>query len=142
MPAPPPGFYNRRTPASAPHQHIQAHLPARPSSSTNPSASTSQAAFQSATISAEPELRDLKKEATAFVPAALRKKKAAPGGSKINAAPSVGIDGDDEGNDEPALVRPDLLGALKEHFPTPKKPEPPKKKDEYAKFLEDVSDLL
>ena len=97
-------------------------------------------------ISAEPELRDLKKESTAFVPSALKKKKAAAvSGPKINAAPSVEVG--DESGDAAAAPRPDLLSTLRNQFGT-KAPEPAKpaqveaKKDDYAKFLDEMSDIL
>lgn len=172
MPAPPPGFYPRRGPnsgamqdplSSIPHQTFQAHRAARAESSHDPSSSRkatsggvklstagSRPTAVSAVISAEPELRDFKKEATAFVPAALKRKK--PGaGSKVNAAPSVGPgDGDDiEGESAPA-ARPDLLSTLQDKFgaPPPTKktkvePKVPiKPKDDYDKFLEEMDDIL
>lgn len=103
----------------------------------------------SAVISAEPELRDFKKEATAFVPAALKRKKAG-GGSKVNAAPTVGpADGTAEA--EAALAaRPDLLSALQDKLGAPpaKKAKveteevSAKPKDDYEKFLEGMNDIL
>lgn len=50
-----------------------------------------------ATISAEPQLRDLRKETTVFVPRAARKR-TGPGGMTVNATPGAGVvdaDGDE-----------------------------------------------
>lgn len=178
MPPPPPGFYPRRGAntgvmqdplSSVPHQTFQAHraaraagpssLPRNPSLPSKPTsggvrlstAGSPPAPAASAVISAEPELRDFKKESTAFVPAALKRKKAAGSGSKINAAPTVGAD-DDEGEMVPAS-RPDLLSTLQDKFgaPPPKRQKgednakedlakPPK--DDYDKFLQEMSDIL
>ena len=101
-----------------------------------------------AVVSAEPELRDFKKEATAFVPTTLKRKRG--GGatsSKVNAAPSV-----DSATDlEPAAApRPDLLGTLRSQLGpsigssgASSKPQPTQKpKDDYAKFLEEMGDVL
>ena len=104
----------------------------------------------SAVISAEPELRDLKKEATAFVPAALKRKKA--GGSKVNAAPTVGP-ADDSGEIESApAARPDLLSTLQDKLGAPPAKRPKveakgteaqgKPQDDYDKFLSEMSDIL
>ena len=106
----------------------------------------------SAVISAEPELRDFKKEATAFVPAALKRKK--PGtGSRVNAAPMVGASDGDAGEAEATpAARPDLLTALQDKLGAPpaKKSKvetkgqesQAKPKDGYDKFLEEMSDIL
>ncbi|KZV96934.1 hypothetical protein EXIGLDRAFT_833209, partial [Exidia glandulosa HHB12029] len=127
VPPPPPGFppgfvpppasyapplpYAPRPPPPLPHKFTpppSAHLPRRPDAPP-------------ATISAEPELRDFKKEATAFVPAALRKGKrkvASTGG--VDAAPAVGAgaggegeggEGDAEGGN--GARPPDLVGAVR-----------------------------
>ncbi|KAL4070733.1 WW domain binding protein 11-domain-containing protein [Scleroderma citrinum] len=104
----------------------------------------------SATISAAPELRDLKKEATAFVPPSLKRKKASalPARPRVNAAPSV------EGSEsrESPAVRPDLVSALRDQFGAPPPPPPTetgssegpasKNKDDYQKFLEEMGDIL
>ena len=105
----------------------------------------------SAVISAEPELRDFKKESTAFVPAALKRKKAGGAGTKVNAAPTIATD--DQGSDEVVHPsRPDLLSTLQDKFgaPPPKKAkvaaspkeDPVKRKDDYEKFLEEMGDIL
>ncbi|KAI0718855.1 hypothetical protein C8T65DRAFT_569965 [Cerioporus squamosus] len=177
MPAPPPGFYPRRgTNASAmqdplssiPHQTYQAHRAARAAQSHTPSlppkptsggvrlgqAGSPPAPPASAVISAEPELRDFKKEATAFVPAALKRKK--PGaGSRVNAAPTVGAsDGDVDDAEAAPAARPDLLTTLQGKIGAPpaKKPKveakaqesqsSSKPKDDYDKFIEEMSDIL
>jgi hypothetical protein len=103
-----------------------------------------------ATVSAAPQLRDLKKEATAFIPTALKRKKPVTAGvAKINAAPS---DGPDAASSELAgLARPDLLGTLKHQFghssgtSTDAKTDNQagvKPKDDYQKFVEGMGDLL
>lgn len=113
-----------------------------------------------ATVSAEPELRDFKKESTAFLPSALKRKKGGGttgGGSRINAAPTLGSDVTSEGA---AQAKPDLLGALREKLgpmagtnneDTPeldvkkRKLEPSRRekpKDDYDKFLAEMGDFL
>ncbi|KAI0375436.1 hypothetical protein BV20DRAFT_270274 [Pilatotrama ljubarskyi] len=173
MPAPPPGFYPRRGPnagviqdplSSVPHQTYQAHRAARAAGPSAPKATSggvrlgpappAGAPSASAVISAEPELRDFKKEATAFVPAALKRKKPGAGAPKVNAAPTVGPADDKNGESETApAARPDLLSTLQDKFgaPPPKKPKtdvesikaaPAKPKDDYDKFLAEMSDIL
>jgi hypothetical protein len=144
MPPPPPGFFPRKRPgpsqdplSNIPHRTLQGH----PSLPPKPGSLKSDAISSSATISAEPELRNLKKESTAFMPTSVKRKKtsATP---KVNAAPSVGTE-----EVEPAAPRPDLLGTLQGHFgPTspesaPKKPKTGTK-DDYAKFVEEMGDIL
>ncbi|KAI0330622.1 hypothetical protein GY45DRAFT_743002 [Cubamyces sp. BRFM 1775] len=167
LPTPPPGFYPRRGPnsgviqdplSSVPHQTYQAHRaaraagpPAHKATSGGVRLGPAPAPAASAVISAEPELRDFKKEATAFVPAALKRKKA--GASKVNAAPMVGpAQGNDEESEGAQQARPDLLSTLQDKFgaPPPKKaktedaakPTPAKAKDDYDKFLEEMGDIL
>jgi len=99
-----------------------------------------------ATIVAEPQLRDLKKESTAFVPAALKRKKAnnAQGGvkkMKVDAAPDGG-GGSGSGN-----AKPDLLATLRNGLGdrmTVAKENASKgaKGDDYAAFLAEVGDIL
>ena len=159
---PPPGFFPRQQSASSmhdplasvPHTTYQAHqanrssLPSHPSLPEKPVAAITAAA----TISAEPQLRDLKKEATAFVPPTLKRKRpTAPGASsaKINAAPTLT---DDQDATEPTLARPDLLSTLRDQFGAPPvvkadtskniPPSPAKKNDDYNKFLEEMDDIL
>ncbi|KAF9074963.1 mRNA biogenesis factor-domain-containing protein [Rhodocollybia butyracea] len=170
MGRPPPGFFPRREKSvsamqdplsSIPHQTYQAHrasqlaghpsLPSKPSigevSQTLPSAA--------ATVSAAPQLRDLKKEATSFVPSALKRKRggaASSTSSRVNAAPGIGNEEEDAEASTPA--RPDLLSTLRNQFglaPSVAKPEQPakkakvetiKKKDDYDRFVEDIGDIL
>ncbi|KAJ3534921.1 hypothetical protein NM688_g7057 [Phlebia brevispora] len=154
MPPPPPGFpplpssawfswAHRASRVSGP---LHPSLPARPSPATAVvgDASSSSAAV----VSAEPQLRDFKKESTAFVPASLKRKKAATSGAtRINAAPTV------ESGDEPvaeAAPRPDLLSTLRNQFGTKASAEESAKdkqtgtkaKDDYAKFLDEMGDIL
>ncbi|KAN0059856.1 hypothetical protein ACQY0O_008430 [Thecaphora frezii] len=108
----------------------------------------------SVVLSAAPQLRDLKKEATAFVPAAIRKKQqaekqrikmglpgrieAAPGGSGGGGA----ADGA-EGNTA-AEQKPDLLLALQPHLDAgaARKGKARDEESEYSRFLDEVGDLL
>jgi hypothetical protein len=104
-----------------------------------------------ATVSAAPQLRDFKKEATAFIPTALKRKKPGASGSantRVDAAPSFDP-GTDAGNPETiAPARPDLLSALKDRFgpvppvaevtPSKKRKVETERRDDYEKFVEDV----
>ncbi|KAJ7070527.1 WW domain binding protein 11-domain-containing protein [Mycena amicta] len=167
LPQPPPGFFppNRNLSvmqdplSNIPHQTYQARatLPPKPpplsakSLPPKPVAAVESASLMAATVFAAPELRDLKKEATAFVPANLRRKNAAAtasgSASRVNAAP-----GSAEVDDNEALpVRPDLLGSLKDKFGAVPVPAPaanppparaPKGKDDYDKFVESMADIL
>ena len=94
-----------------------------------------------------PQLRDFKKEATAFVPSVIKRKKAtAPGPSKIDAAPtlssSVPVEGEEHAEAGPA--RPDLVSALKNQFgPVPTKNiKESVPKSDYDKFVEEMGDIL
>ncbi|KAF8560144.1 hypothetical protein OG21DRAFT_1492543 [Imleria badia] len=171
-PLPPPGFFPRRIQSAAtiqdplssiPHQTYQAHrashlppghpsLPPKPPSGT-PGTIPANGVHTGAIISAEPVLRDLKKEATAFVPASLKRKKASalPSSSKVNAAPSVNV-GLEATSPQ---ARPDLVGVLKSQLGTvtaspsnsqvpDKGPKAPivKERDDYQKFVDEMSDLL
>ena len=94
-----------------------------------------------ATVSAKPQLRDFKKEATAFVPASLKRKKTGASSSTVNAAPETG----ETDSDPSRPARPDLVSALKDRFgpasaPAGNKEE--KKKSDYHKFLDEMSDIL
>ncbi|KAF9654117.1 hypothetical protein BDM02DRAFT_3177050 [Thelephora ganbajun] len=145
MPPPPPGFFPRKRPGSGqdplstiPHRTLQGH----PSLPPKPGSVKSDAISSSATVSAEPELRDLRKESTAFMPTSVKRKKA-PATPKVNAAPSVGTTEEVE----PTAPRPDLLSTLQGQF-GPASPEPTAKKaktgtkDDYAKFIEEMGDIL
>ncbi|ESK92139.1 proline-rich family protein [Moniliophthora roreri MCA 2997] len=161
MPAPPPGFYPRQKSASAmqdplssmPHQTYQAHrankLAGHPSLPARPTAAA-------ATISAEPELRDFKKEATAFVPTTLKRKKTQGPASRVNAAPGVEPESTDANDAAVGPARPDLLSTIQNQFglpPSGTTSEPSgkkrkveesklKKKDDYEKFMEEMGDIL
>ena len=175
LPPPPPGFFPRHSQTSSsmqdplsnvPHKTFQAHraslphnpnLPSRPhvpipggNATEKPPPGVIEA---NATISAEPELRDLKKESTAFVPTALKRKKASS--SRINAAPRLDSGKDDITEDEEKQVKgTDLLGSLQEKFgPMPTTAEPSAKKrkvqpakkpgaGDYEKFVSEMGDLL
>ena len=103
-----------------------------------------------ATVVAAPELRDLKKEATSFVPSAVKRKKAAAAnaGSKLNAAPGLSsaapLVDDDGDTTEVGPARPDLVSALMTQFgPAPPKPAPKTQpKSDYDKFVEEMGDVL
>lgn len=160
-PPPPPGFFPRNTQSPATmhdplanisHQTVQAQRPNVPLPPPHPSlpskpaaAKPSLAKSETATVFAAPELRDFKKEATAFVPTALKRKKPAATASstKVNAAPDTG----DMDEDVPGPARPDLLDALKGQF-GPASASPPTKKakvderSDYEKWMEDMGDDL
>ncbi|PIL31544.1 hypothetical protein GSI_06246 [Ganoderma sinense ZZ0214-1] len=169
--APPPGFYPRKGNAgviqdplsSIPHQTFQAHRASRAAGLqkatsggvrlSNSGSAPAAVPAASAVISAEPELRDFKKESTAFVPAALKRKRGGGAGSKVNAAPTVGPTEDNEEEGGLTLVaRPDLLSTLQNKFGAPqkkakfepevKKAPAAKPKDDYEKFLEEMGDVL
>jgi hypothetical protein len=100
-------------------------------------------------VSAEAQLRDFKKESTAFVPTSLQRKRAAPRGggsgktSKVSGAPA--LDGDDPGQAQNVVpaARPDLVSTLRGQFGTAKEAqEKPKVKDDYEKFIEGMGDIL
>lgn len=171
LPPPPPGFFPRRSQTAAamqdplsslPHQTFLAHrasgqtgpssqptlqshpsLPSKPAPPAPPAIGSAAAA--AATISAEPQLRDFKKEATAFVPASMRRKKGTGAGdadiampAALNAAPGAGpVEG---------AARPDLMSTLNAQFGAPplagKEKGKPKPKDDYANFVEEMGDLL
>ena len=149
--------------SATPHKTFQAYRAERQSGT--PSEKADASASATATVSAEPQLRDFKKESTAFVPAALKRKKAGGSGSgKVNAAPSVGTlgshgeDNESGGVEAAAAPKPDLLGSLREKFgpmgsgagansdkdgdQLAKKRKVEKSKDDYDKFLEEMGELL
>lgn len=175
IPPPPPGFFPRvqstssmQDPLSSiPHQTYQAHrvnrlmphpsLPAKPSPTGASSLGIPGANTATATVSAEPQLRDFKKEAMAFVPTSLKRKKPATGmaSSKVNAAPSLGAGS--ESSELAQVSRPDLVSSLMDKFgPVPvvataspnekassKGMQPDAgKKDDYQKFVEEMGDIL
>ncbi|KAF6767550.1 WW domain binding protein 11 [Kalmanozyma brasiliensis GHG001] len=102
-------------------------------------------------ISAEPQLRNFKKESTAFVPAAIRKKqqeekartkRGMPG--RIDAAP-VSNDATDS-YEASAKDKPDLLKSVQAHLPSKvadqRSSGSQSKKSDYDRFLDEVGDLL
>ena len=100
-----------------------------------------------ASVFAAPELRDLKKEATSFVPSAVKRKKgnATDARSKLNAAPTVNsaaLAVGDEDATEAELARPDLVNALKVQFGSIPVPQVTKLKSDYDKFVEEMGDIL
>ncbi|KAF9486336.1 hypothetical protein BDN70DRAFT_869828 [Pholiota conissans] len=171
--APPPNFFSRQQSTSAmqdplsfvPHQTFQAHrahhvtsslnapssarqstLPTNPSLPAKPMAAAEMAA---ATVFAAPELRDFKKEATAFVPTVVKRKKAAPAGpSKVDTAPSLVSAAPSVGNDDEerfAPARADLISALKSQFgpaPATATKDSVAQKSDYDKFMEEMGDIL
>lgn len=148
------------------YKHNTSNLPPRPASAvtagqvSHPSSSVQPAGSarppgpppavpDGVIISAEPQLRDFKKESTAFVPAALRKKqleekarvkRGLPG--RIDAAPiSQDMTSSTSASHQD---KPDLLRSVQAHLP-PKQARPAQKdgsKTEYDQFLNEVSDLL
>ena len=154
--------------SAIPHQTFQAHrasqlapphpsLPANPTKATSSTASanpslpakpTAAAEMAAATVFAAPELRDLKKEATSFVPSAVKRKKATTTDaiSKLNAAPALDSAAPSVGEydkaEEVELARPDLVGALKVQFGSVPVPQATKSKSDYDKFVEEMGDIL
>ncbi|KIY73510.1 hypothetical protein CYLTODRAFT_434176 [Cylindrobasidium torrendii FP15055 ss-10] len=129
---------HKSQPLPAPHPS----LPPKPTNKPIHTGTTS----ASAVISAEPQLRDLKAEATSFMPASLKKHATKKNGnSRINAAPGLGEDDD-------KTPRPDLLSVLANQFgpvPTPPaasrpvaEPVTSTSKDDYAKFVNEMGDIL
>lgn len=121
-------------------------LPPKPGilSETGPKPSSPAPPVGNATISAEPQLRDLRKEAVAFVPRGVKRKKVSTGGVAINAAPGAGEI--DEDGDEVRPKRMDgggligkLNGVLGEFEREEKKTGAGD--DDYQKFLEGLGDL-
>lgn len=112
--------------APYPHRPYQSHraerrqihpLPNRPVKEITGSEPSSSAIEKiDAIISAPAELRDLKKESTAFMPASLKRKKAqsnAKNAKRINAAPEEIGGNNDVNNTQP---RPDLLDTLRSNL--------------------------
>lgn len=152
--------------SSIPHTTYQAHranqtatrssLPHNPSLPPKP---TTAAELANATVVAAPQLRDFKKEATAFLPTSIKRKKVteSTGSSlKVNAAPSLDTSGpalerEDRELTSTSDTRPDLVGILRDQFgsgpaatsgPLSETKSESKKADDYAKFMEEMSDVL
>ncbi|GAA5929778.1 uncharacterized protein JCM15063_004245 [Sporobolomyces koalae] len=112
------------------------------------------AAASSATISAAPQLRDLKKEATAFLPAAMRKKQQQAkakldrvGLSKVNARGGDGANaGPEQAHESPIEKGPSLMESLKARgvggASGLAQTLPPPQDQDYKKFEEDLKDFL
>lgn len=105
----------------------------------------------SAVISAEPVLRDLRKEATTFVPTALRKRQAAAKSqaaksglpSAVNAAPETdSVEEDHNVPEKISLVDTFQSNIAKKIPDQPAKKDPSQANDDYQKFLGDIQDLL
>ncbi|KAF7784229.1 hypothetical protein Agabi119p4_394 [Agaricus bisporus var. burnettii] len=170
LPPPPPGFFPRNQSSSSmqdplssvPHTTYQQHranqnvsqssLPSHPSLPSRPTAA---AELVNATVIAAPQLRDFKKEATAFMPSSLKRKKptqSAGPTSTVDAAPSLdttnykGEDGEESST--ASVARPDLVGMLKNQFGSAAAPATgvktveTKKPDDYANFMDEMSDIL
>lgn len=146
LPPLPPGLNHPLPPAPAnmPHISVAAMLGAGSTKHTGQNVATS-----SATVFAEPQLRDLKKESTAFIPAALKRKKpsavASASGSKkmkVDAAAAVDV------GEPVGPVKPDLMATLKsglgDRVAATKPYEKPtgKATDDYEAFLAEVGDIL
>ncbi|KDE07354.1 hypothetical protein MVLG_02396 [Microbotryum lychnidis-dioicae p1A1 Lamole] len=109
------------------------------------------ASAPAATISAAPQLRDLKKEATAFMPSHLRKKKATTASASTAASAGLGsIDaarGSGEGGN-PIPERASLLGALKDAGISGQKSmggaqtKAERAKEDYARFEAEMAEFL
>ncbi|KAG9026342.1 hypothetical protein FRB95_008987 [Tulasnella sp. JGI-2019a] len=115
------------------------------SSSAKPPNSASATTTAAATIFAEPQLRDLKKESTAFVPSALKRKKGPVTAvndlkkMKVDAAAAVG------GGEEEVGVRPNLMTALRSSGLGDRMVDERGKGrqvDDYDAFLAEVGDIL
>lgn len=118
-------------------------VPSKPADSTSKPVD-----YTAAAISAAPVMRDLRKEATIFVPRGVKRKQAAaPGGVNVNAAPGRG-EIDEDGHERRVKVKEEegggLMGRLKGVIGDgASKPVRPKADgdDEYQKFLEGLGDL-
>ncbi|KAL7421656.1 hypothetical protein Q5752_003425 [Cryptotrichosporon argae] len=136
-----------------PTQTFQGHraLPSRPDAAVAASASASASApapapkpvdLEAATISAAPVLRDLRKEATAFVPRGV-KRKPGPGaaaGVRVNAAPGeMDADGDRVRERAAESAGGGLLGKLEGVLGRGDARE--KEDDDYATFLKGLGDI-
>ncbi|ORY57092.1 hypothetical protein BCR35DRAFT_309678 [Leucosporidium creatinivorum] len=105
------------------------------------------AAGAGATISAAPVLRDLKKEATAFLPSHMRKKKAAPapgasaGLSTIDATKGAGEDTGRERASLMGALKDAGIGAAKGGAPA-SAPKTDKGKEDYERFQKEMEGFL
>lgn len=93
------------------------------------------------TISAAPQLRDLRKETTVFVPRGVNKRKAPGGLAPVNSTPNAGtIDAEGDEIRVKRAAGPGLMGKLQGVIGAPqaasKGGEAEAAEDEYARFLE------
>ena len=99
----------------------------------------------SATISAAPQLRDLRKEATAFVPRGVKRKKLPAGGMAIDAAPGAGqVDEDGDKIRSKSTDSGGLMGKLHGMLGGMKRDDKAASgggDEDYQKFLEGLGDL-
>jgi hypothetical protein len=120
----------------------QTSISAAPTSTSVPPKPISAPAVAAATISAEPVMRDLRKESTIFVPRNLKRKKAA-----VNAAPGGGeidADGDElrKKRDDGGGLMGRLKGVLGEGAKTPVGTKGTGEgDDDYQDFLKGLGDL-
>ncbi|KAG9088373.1 hypothetical protein FRC06_002057 [Ceratobasidium sp. 370] len=145
--------------SDVPHITFQAHqaqrhqlppAPSQPSAGLPAKPSGTPRATMSATVSAEPELRDLKKEATAFVPASMRR--AAKKGPSNNATTGLQIDaapGEKDDSGRSVEPRKDLvstlgsqLGVGNKSTAAPNNSQAGQSKDDYDRFLAEVGSFL
>ncbi|QRV94814.1 hypothetical protein RhiJN_22832 [Ceratobasidium sp. AG-Ba] len=144
--------------SNVPHVTFQAHqaqrsqIPSTPSQSPaglplKPTGTPHSAA--SATIFAEPELRDLKKEATAFVPTSMRR--AGKKGATSNPSNRIQIDAapGEQGDGPPPEARKDLMSTLDSQLgianrstAAPKPSQSTQGNDDYDKFMSEVGSFL
>ncbi|TXT04057.1 uncharacterized protein COLE_07754 [Cutaneotrichosporon oleaginosum] len=124
---PPPSFPVR--PSSLPPRPPS--LPAKPGTVSGPRPAAPAAAPAAATISAAPQLRDLRKEVTVFVPRAARKR--APGGVTVNATPGAGVVDADGDSVRVRAARPGLMDKLGRVLGDEEKKD--QTEEEYERFL-------
>ncbi|KZS93021.1 hypothetical protein SISNIDRAFT_495734 [Sistotremastrum niveocremeum HHB9708] len=145
-PPPPRGFPASHVPMQS--VSVSEHMPPPPFLPRKPGAAGAGSSGGGApgVISAEAELRDFKKESTSFVPASLQRKKAkaGPGGSKVDAAPSVGQGSVTE---TVASARPDLMKSLGKTLgdrvaAAKADTKSSEGDDDYSKFIEEVGSVL
>ncbi|KAM0755066.1 hypothetical protein T439DRAFT_322123 [Meredithblackwellia eburnea MCA 4105] len=119
---------------------------AGPVQSAGPFLSVGTGSHSGATISSAPVLRDLKKEATAFVPSNIRRKQAAAAASKVpmvNAAPGTG----NSGSSSTLSEKKDLMGMMREKGiagtdASTKEVKRDGGKEDYERFQREMADFL
>lgn len=143
MPLEMPRGFQRVNPDEMPHINLrQPNIPIPPKPNNNSLAIDDRSS--AATISAAPQLRDLKKEATAFVPRGLQaKSQPKQGNSRVNAAP--GTDSVTESDTRPDLMKTLVQAGIAGPTAVHAKPAAESRKkgdDDYSKFMSDMGDLL